>query len=60
MFFISLLLFSFLRYLILFPNFLAHVGKRLDKTVKVNFKVSDVVKWKANNYNTHIVQNLKK
>ena len=60
MFFISLLLFLFLRYLIFFPNFLAHVGKRLDKTVKVNFKVYDVANWKANNYNTHIAQNLKK
>ena len=29
--------------------------KRLDKKVKVNFKVYDVTTWEANNYNTNIV-----
>ena len=53
-------LFFFSRYLyFLFPLF-GHVGKRLDKKVEVNFKIYDVADWTANNYNTHIAQNLKK
>ena len=31
------------------------VEKRLDKKLKVNFKISDVTDWKTNNYNTYIV-----
>ena len=41
-------------------DFVGHVGKRLDKKAKVSFKIYDVIKWKANNYNTHVVQYLKK
>ena len=36
------------------PDFFGLVGKRLDKKVKVNFKIYDVTDWKTNNYNTHI------
>ena len=41
-------------------DFFAHVGKRLDKKAKVNFKIYDVTDWIKNNYNTHIVQYLTK
>ena len=33
--------------------------KPLDKKVKVNFKIYDVLDWTANIYNTHITQYLK-
>ena len=52
--------FSFLRFLSFCPDFFGHVGKRLDKKVMVNFKIHDFATWEANNYNTHITQNLKK
>ena len=29
-----------------------HLGKRLDKKAKVNFKISDVIDWQTNNCNT--------
>ena len=35
-----------------------HVGKRLDKKERLNFKIYDVKVWEINNYNTHIVQYL--
>ena len=38
------------------PDF-GHVGKRLDKRVKFNFRIYDVT---ANNYNTHIAEHIKK
>ena len=28
-----------------FPDILSHVGKRLDKKAKANFKIYDVIKW---------------
>ena len=37
-----------------------YVEKRLDKKVKVNSKIYDVTDRTTNNYNTHIVQYLKK
>ena len=37
-----------------------HVGKRLDKKAKFNFKVYDITNWQTNNYNTRIAQYLKK
>ena len=37
-----------------------YVEKWLDKNGKVNSKIYDVTYWTANNYNTHIVQYLKK
>ena len=40
--------------------FFGHVGKRLSKRAKINFKNYDVTDWAGNNYNTHIVQYLKK
>ena len=43
-----------------FPDILSHVGKRLDKKAKANFKIYDVIKWETNNYKTHIAQYLKK
>ena len=36
-----------------------HIGKRLDKEGKVNFKVYDI-DWETNNCNTHIAQYFKK
>ena len=37
-----------------------YVEKRLHKKAKVNFKIYDVTDWTTNNYNTDIVQYLKK
>ena len=37
-----------------------HVGRRIDKKAKVIFKIYDVTRWAANNYNIHIAQYLKK
>ena len=51
--------FLLLRYLNFCPDFFGHVGKRLDKKTKVNFKIY-VIYWEANNYNTNISQYLKK
>ena len=43
------------------PNFFDLVGKRLDKKkVMRNFKTYDITDWTTNNYDTHIVQHLKK
>ena len=60
LFILFLKLFLVLRYLNFCPNFFGHVGKRLDKNVKVNFKFHDVINWETKNYNTHIPQYLKK
>ena len=42
------------------PEFFVHVGKRLDKKVRLisNFMTSQ--EWTTNSYNTHIAQYLKK
>ena len=37
-----------------------HAGKRLDKNVKVSFKIDDFIYWETNNYNTHFAQYLKR
>ena len=37
-----------------------HVGERLDKKAKINFKIYDVTNWKANNCDSHIAQYFKK
>ena len=50
----------FLEYSVFGSDFFGRVGKRLDKKVKVDFRICGVTKWEANNYNTHIVQYLKK
>ena len=41
-------------------DFFCHLGKRLDKKAKNNFKIYDDKNWKMNNYNTHIVKYFKK
>ena len=53
-------LFSFLRYLNFHLDSFGHVGERLDKKAKVNYKIYDITTWKFNNYNTHIAQYLTK
>ena len=54
-------LFLFLRYLHFCPDFLVtYKKKRLDKRAMFNFKIYDVTDLRANNYNTHIAQFLKK
>ena len=53
-------LYSFLKYLNFSPEFFGHIGKRLVKKVKVNFKIRDVVNWGTNNCNTYIAQYIKK
>ena len=55
--------FSFLGYFNLCTDFFADVRKWFDKKAnikEVNFKIYDVTDWIKNNYNTHIVQYLKK
>ena len=37
-----------------------YVEKRLDKKAEVDFKIYDVTGLTVNNYNTHIIQHLKK
>ena len=49
-----------LTYLIFSPDFFGHVGKRLNKEVKVTLKIYNFIYWETNNYNTHIAQYLKK
>ena len=41
-------------------DFFSHIEKLLDKKIKVNFKIYDVINWEINNWNTHIAQYLKK
>ena len=53
-------LFSFLRYLNLWPNFFGDARKWLDKKAKVDFQMHDAIYLEANNYNTHIAQYFKK
>ena len=40
--------------------FFYYAERRLDKKAKINFKDYDVKDWATNNYNTHMVQYLKK
>ena len=58
-FFMSKALSVFKIFKFLFRLF-AHIGKRLDKKVKVNLKIYDVTDWKPKNFNRHISQYLKK
>ena len=46
---------SFCSYVIkiFWPDFYGYLGKRLDKTAKVNFKIYDVTNWNKNIYNKH-------
>ena len=37
-----------------------HVGKRLDKKAKVNYKSYEIKDWTENNYNKHIAKYFKK
>ena len=53
-------LFPFLRYRHLCPISFVYIGKRLDKKVKVNFKIYDVTSWNTNNCSKHITRYLKK
>ena len=39
--------YPFLRYLDYFLDFFSHVGKRLDKKAKVNFKIYDGINWET-------------
>ena len=48
------------RYLNFYLDFIGHVGKRLDKKAKNDFKIYNVINRKTNNYNLHIAQYLKK
>ena len=48
------------RYLDFFFNFFCHVGNRFDKNAKINFEAYEDTGWHTNNYNTYIVQYLKK
>ena len=50
----------FLKYLDFCPDVFVHVGKRVDKKVKVNFRIYDVTDWEKNNCTTHIARYLKK
>ena len=57
-YFMSKALFVFKKFTFLSWRF-GHVGKRLDKKAKIDFKIYDATGWRANNYNTHIAQYLK-
>ena len=46
---------TILRYLNFCPDLFGHVGKQLDNKAKFDFNMYDVINWKINNYNTHIV-----
>ena len=35
-----------------------HLGKRLDKKIKVNLKIYVLPHWQTNNYNTSILPNI--
>ena len=37
-----------------------YVKKRFDKRAKLNFKIYDITDWATSNYNTYIVQYIKK
>ena len=39
-----------------FLTFLLSVGKLLDKTAKVNFKIYDFTNWSTNNFKKHIAR----
>ena len=54
------MLFLFLRYFNFCSDFFGHVEKRLDEKANINFKISDVIGWKKNDYNAHTTQKLKK
>ena len=41
------MLLSFIPYLHFCPEFFSHIGKRFDKTAKVNFKIGDVTDWQT-------------
>ena len=53
-------IFLFLRYLNFCPDFVDHVGKRLDKKAQVDFKIYDVTKWDTNNCNKNILSGISK
>ena len=48
----------------IFSNFCAdifgHLGKRINRKTKVNFKIDEVTNWETNNYNIDFAQYLKK
>ena len=50
-----LLVFKIFKFL---PDLLIHVGKRLNKKAKANFKIYSITNWQTNN--TYIAQYLKK
>ena len=41
-------------------DYFSCVGKRLNKKIKVNFKIYDVINWETNKYNTDTVQYVNK
>ena len=41
-------------------NDIAHVGKRLAKKAKINFKIYNFINWEANNGNKNVARCLKK
>ena len=49
---------GYLHFYLYLPWLFGHVEKRLDKKVKINFKIYDVTDWTTNNYNTHIAKYL--
>ena len=46
-----------LRYLIFFPEFFGHVGKRIDKKAEVNFKIYDIPDWETK-ITIHVLPNI--
>ena len=50
----------FVEIFIFLSSLLGYVEKGHDKKAMINFKIDDVKDWTTNNYNTNIVQCLKK
>ena len=46
----------FLGYIKIFPDFFYNLGKRLDMTAMVNFKIGNFAGWETDNYHTQIGQ----
>ena len=59
-FYFTLKAFFVLKRFNFFPDFFCQVGKSLDMKAGVNFKIYHITIYETNNYNTHIVQYLKK
>ena len=47
-------LFTFIKFFYFCPDFFGHVGKKIDKEAKVNFKIHNVPNWNTDDCNKHL------